>query len=246
MKEPRKPRAPTEPAPGGEGIPLPNPPQALGKNPDPRLMSAWRTWLAALADDAEAALAASHLYADLSPDARSAWLDALAEDMHRIPVHPIAVYAPLLAVESDPERQKRIYSALGELPVQRAKASDFCALRGLGAKNRLRVAVLIAPLYLRFVRVLRCAYTLDHGFLWARHDLLILAENAPKDGDLLEELRLEKTPMKLVIEELSRAILAHRRKGAEPPQALIPFADLFSVRADSQSENKTEDDGGPF
>lgn len=211
---------------------------------DPRLLSAWNRWLSALAEDAEAALAASHLYAELSPDARSAWLDALAEDVHRIPVHPLAVYAPLLAVESDPERQKRMYSALSGIEMPGGNASDFRALRGQRAKQKLRTAVLIAPLYLRFVRVLRCSYTLDHGFLWAKHDLLILADNAPKDGDTMEGLRLETTPMKIVIEDLSRAVLAHRRKGAPTPCALIPFADLFSVRTDT--EPKSEDEGEPL
>lgn len=245
MKDPRQHlRPPGKSEPRGDEKPPPEPPLSLQKHPDARLLSAWRRWLAALAEDAEAALAASHLYAELSPDARWAWLNALAEDVHRIPVPPIAVYAPLLAVESDPDRKHRISQALGEFSEHSAPRLQGRALRGTGSRELPRVAVLVAPLYLRFVRVLRCAYTLDQGFLWAFHDLLILEEHAPKDGDMLEGQRLEQTPMKLVIEDLARAVLAHRRSGAEPPQSLIPFADLFTVRPDTETEGK--DDSAPL
>src|SRR5580704_10611048 len=67
---------------------------------DPRLRSAWRTWLSALAFDAEAAIAAAFVYESLPPEGRDAWLDAVAMDIEdkRVDVPAIAVYAPLLAV----------------------------------------------------------------------------------------------------------------------------------------------------
>src|SRR5262245_28843214 len=75
---------------------------------DPRLLAAWHQWLAALATDAEAAIAASHVYGELASGARDAWLNALAEDAPRLAVPAVAIYAPLLAVESDPARRERI------------------------------------------------------------------------------------------------------------------------------------------
>src|SRR5262252_10816870 len=81
---------------------------------DPRILAAWREWLAALATNAEAAIAAAHVYGDLTPDARSAWLDALAEDAPRLDVPKVAIYAPLLSVEADPARRARIQEAMGE------------------------------------------------------------------------------------------------------------------------------------
>src|SRR5262245_11607809 len=69
---------------------------------DPRIHAAWRQWLTALATDAEAAIAASHVYAELPPEARDAWLDALVEDEPNLGIPCVAVYAPLLSVETDP------------------------------------------------------------------------------------------------------------------------------------------------
>ncbi len=200
---------------------------------DPRLLAAWREWLSALATDAEAAIAASHVYGELPPDARDAWLDALAEDAERIAVPPIAIYAPLLAVESDPDRCKRIERAIGEIPFSASSVSSTIALRGISADGS-RVVVLIAPLYLSFVRVLRCRYMPDEGFAWAKHDLLLRAEDAPDDGDVLDDVVLEVTPMKLVIEELAHAILAQRRRGGELPACLHLFADLFNAQIEEE------------
>jgi hypothetical protein len=202
-------------------------------NVDPRLLAAWRQWLSALATDAEAALAAAHVYGELPPDARDAWLDALAEDAERIAVPAIAVYAPLLAVESDPARCKRIERAIGEIPFSASSVSSTVALRGL-SDDGSRVVVLVAPLYLRFVRVLRCRYIPDEGFDWAKHDLLLRAEDAPGDGDELDGVHLETTPMKLVIEELAHAILAQRRRGCELPACLYLFADLFNAQIEEE------------
>jgi hypothetical protein len=202
--------------------------------PDPRMLAAWRQWLAALATDAEAAIAASHVYGELSPDARDAWLDALAEDMPRLNVPPIAIYAPLLVVESDPARCKRIERAIGDIPFSAAAMPSAVALRGISADSS-RVVALIAPLYLRFVRVLWCRYTPDEGFAWARHDAILRSEDAPRDGSVLDGVHLEATPLKLVIEELAHAILAQRRRGAEMPACLHLFADLFNAQIEEDT-----------
>jgi hypothetical protein len=75
---------------------------------DPRVLGAWRSWLSALASDAEAALAAAMAYSSLGDDARNAWLDALEADAAAVDVPKIALYAPLLAVEADAARRARM------------------------------------------------------------------------------------------------------------------------------------------
>src|ERR1700710_2691645 len=75
---------------------------------DPRTHAAWRTWLAALAKDADAVTAAALAYESLNPEGRVAWLDALDQDTPAVGVPTIALYAPLLGVEEDDERRARI------------------------------------------------------------------------------------------------------------------------------------------
>ncbi|AUX25092.1 hypothetical protein SOCEGT47_056350 [Sorangium cellulosum] len=194
---------------------------------DPRILAAWREWLAALATDAEAAIAAAHVYGELGPEARDAWLDVLAEDAPKLQVPAVAIYAPLLSVESDAARRARIEVAL-EAGERTPRPTGGVALRGVTVGGD-RVVALVTPLYLRFVRVLWCRYLPEDGITWARHDPLVRAEEAPSPGLLLDGAHLEATPMKLVIEELCHAILAQRRKGAELPPSLQLCADLFDA-----------------
>src|ERR1019366_8955045 len=90
---------------------------------------AWRCWLEALATDADAALAAALAYESLDDAGRHGWLDALQEDAPRLSVPPMALYAPLLAVERDEARRTRIVSALGaEAPREGVGARAASAL----------------------------------------------------------------------------------------------------------------------
>lgn len=218
-------------------------PTASDGSPDPeggkltpsaerRILAAWREWLAALATDSEAAIAAAHVYAELSPEVRDAWLDVLAEDAPRLPVPAIAIYAPLLSVEADADRRARIELAIGEQVRARGGGT---ALRGV-ARSGERVAALITPLYLRFVRVLWCRYLPDEGIFWARYEPLLRDDEAPRPGVQIEGVALEATPMNPVIEELCHAILAQRRRGAELPTALQLCADLFDAHLEEDQE----------
>ncbi|HVY46698.1 MAG TPA: hypothetical protein VHB21_12505 [Minicystis sp.] len=194
---------------------------------DPRLLAAWREWLGALATDAEAAIAASHVYADLAPEARDAWLDALQEDAPRLDVPKVAVYAPLLAVEADPARRRRIQDAVSDEPIS-ASARATSALRGI-ARDGSRIVALVVPLYLDFVRVLWCRFVPDEGFAWAHHDGILAARDAPHDGLVVDGVALEATPLTLVVEELAHAVLATSRRGTPMPPSLRPFAGLFDA-----------------
>ena len=200
-----------------------------------RLHEAWRAWLASLASDAEAALGAAHAYSDLDDAGRDAWLDALAEDVPRLDVPAVAVYAPLLAVESDPERRERIGLAIGEQSRDAfVQSGQTRTLRGL-AGDRTRVAVLVSPFYLRFVRILTCRYSPDEGFVWGRYDPIVADDRAPMPGAVIDGVPLEATPTKPVIEELAHAILAQRRRGEDPPNALYYFADLFNAHVEGDT-----------
>jgi hypothetical protein len=202
--------------------PLPD----VTRSTDTRVLDAWCEWLGALATDAEAALAAAIAYRELDAKGRTSWLNALEQDSRRLNVPRIAVYAPLLAVESDPERRDRITFAMG--PAELA-AQPRGAVQALSAKrpDGLRIATVVVPLYLDFVQVLACAYRPERGFSWVRHDPIVEVQRAPRHGDELDGEALERTPLKALIDELSHAVLSHRRSGRELPEALRMFADLF-------------------
>ncbi len=200
---------------------------------DPRILAAWREWLSALASDPEAAIAAAHVYDALSPEGRDAWLTALEEDSPKLGVPTVALYAPLLSVESDAARIERIRLAMvGDVPP--VDLQSTIALRGV-APDRTRIAVLVAPLYVQFVQVLSVRFSPHTGFVWVRLDPIVRASEAPTSGYRLDGVTLEHTPLKPVVEELALAILAQRRQGQELPRSMVGFAGLFDARIDNDS-----------
>jgi hypothetical protein len=207
--------------PPAERTPLPGLPVS-----DERLVGAWCEWLGALATDAEAALATAIAYRELTPAGRDYWLAVLEQDVKRLAVPKVALYAPLLAVESDSARRERISLAMGPIEIDATPGFAAHALSGVG-RDGTRVAVLVTPLYLDFAQVLACGYRVGGGFSWVRHDPIVLHSSVPSAGDRLEGVQLENTPMKGVIDDLAHAVLAHRRGGNELPEALRVFADLF-------------------
>jgi len=203
-----------------------------GSATDPRILAAWREWLRALASDADAAIAAADVYAELAPVARDSWLDALAEDAPSLSVPLVAIYAPLLAVESDPERRSRMEAALAFSDPGAFRGRPVRALSAI-ATSGARVVALVQPVYLRFVRVLWCRFLPDEGVFWARHDSLLSEADAPRCGTVVDGLALETAPLPAVVEELAHAILAHRRRGAEHTASLREFTDLFDTEVEA-------------
>lgn len=201
-------------------------PLAASSGLDVRVVDAWVTWLGALATDAEAALAAAMAYKELDGAARDRWLSALEHDAERANVPRIAVYAPLLAVESDPERRARITEAIGPADVAATPRVAASALCGLAAGDQ-RVAAIVTPLYLDFVQVLACGYSAGRGFDWVKHDPIVDRRDAPRPGDSLGGALMESTPLKPLVDQLAHAVLAHKRSGRVLPEALKVFADLF-------------------
>ncbi|HLV68059.1 MAG TPA: hypothetical protein VKY73_19710 [Polyangiaceae bacterium] len=208
---------------------LPLPPNVLTLPGESRHVEAWREWLRALATNAEAALAAALLYRGLDGAARDAWLTIVEEDADALGVPKFALYAPLLAVEFEPERRSRIQALVGSSDAASPRVPPQ-ALVGVGRGGQ-RIAVLISPLYLDFVQVLACAYRADTGFDWVRHEPIVDRRCVPKHGERLDGVGLESTPIKPLVDELAYAVLAHRRAGRELPEALRVFADLFGPSA---------------
>jgi len=199
---------------------------AVAAGVDARVVAAWREWLDALATDAEAALAAAMAYKALDAQARDLWLSALEQDAEHVSVPRIAVYAPLLAVESEPARRARITAAIGALDEQVTPVGKLRALSGTAADGS-RVATIVSPLYLDFVQVLGCGYRAGEGFEWVRHDPIVQNDAAPRPGDELSGARLEASALSPLVDELALVVLAHRRSGRPYPEALLMFADLF-------------------
>jgi len=55
--------------------------------------------------------------------------------------------------------------------------------------------------YLQFVRVLWCRFVPDEGIHWARHDSLLADAHSPQNGDIIDGLTLEHTPLASIVEE---------------------------------------------
>lgn len=198
---------------------------------DPRARAAWRTWLKALATDADAALAAALAYESLDDGARDGWLDSLEQDGPTLGVPLIALYAPLLSVEGDLIRRQRMVTVLSTAAGMegRRSADEVIALRGVGVDG-VHVSVILSPVYLNFVEILVCRYTRTGGFVSVRHDPLRNAADGPRPGgSLVEGVAVEVTPLRVVVEELAHAILAERRAGRPAPNDLAPFAHLFGL-----------------
>jgi hypothetical protein len=191
------------------------------------IRDAWRTWLSALAIDADAALAAAFAYESLPPEARDAWLDALGAESDEVDVPALALYAPLLAVESDAGRRDRIQLAISMDPRPTAAGvEDARALRGVAADGT-HACVVVAPLYLDFVQILCCRYTPSGGFIAVRHEPLRYAGDVAPIQEV-EGVPVEPTPLGVVVEELAHAILADKREHRETPPALTSVAHLFA------------------
>ncbi len=194
--------------------------------PRERVRDAWRAWLTALATDPEAALAAAIAYRELGDEGRDEWLTALEQDAEQVAAPRFALFAPLLAVEDDPERSARIATAAGGENELARPTRKKRALRGRKPNGDV-VATIITPLYLDFVQVLACCYSSSEGIRWVKHDPITQEPAAPHAGEIVSEVRLETTPMRALIDELSMAIWVHERAGREIPEALRLHADLF-------------------
>lgn len=196
-----------------------------------RSTAVWRQWLSSMATDAEAALAAAIAYREMDAAGREQWLSSLEFDAPLVDVPQVALYAPLIAVEQDPERRERLLLALSqdENPAPAtARRAALCSREtpqsrgGAGTK----VFVLATPLYLDFVQVLACGVS-EGRFVWVRHDPIVGPQGVPKPGDMLEGARLESCPEKGLLDELARAVLSHKRSGEALPEALAILGDLL-------------------
>lgn len=171
-------------------------------------------------------MAAALAYESLPDEGRDAWLDALEVDAPDLAVPLVALYAPLLAVESEAARRERIELVIaGDVAEGGGAGPEARALRGVG-RDGTHACVIVAPLYLEFVQVLQCRYTPAGGFVAVRHEPLrhVTELRAVRDVD---GVPVEPTPLRVVVEELAHAILADKREHRTTPSALASFAHLF-------------------
>jgi hypothetical protein len=189
---------------------------------DPRAHAAWRTWLAALAKDADAVTAAALAYESLAPEGREAWLDALEQDAPDVGVPKVALYAPLLGVEEDEERRARIV-----LNVVGAARRSTPPRALVGARGEDRVCLIITPLYLDFVEVLFCRYDPDVGIREAWHKWLAHTSDI-KTYTAEVGVAMREGPLPQVVEDLAHAVVADRRGGRTAPPSLVRYIDLFA------------------
>jgi hypothetical protein len=200
-------------------------------------------------------MAAALAYESLPAEARDAWLEALDADAPGVNVPKVALYAPLLAVESDGLRRTRIERALSseapvkvpvdgrgdgvvdgvvKAPVDAVSARH--AFRGttLGGET---LCVVASPLYLDFVELLVCRFGAD-GISSARHEPLSHRSHLREQNSIpeAEGVTLEPTPLAVVVEELAHAVVAHGRAGREAPEVLRRFTDLFAPTPGSLGE----------
>lgn len=192
---------------------------------DPRASGAFRSLLSALATDPDAAAAASEAYAALDGAGRDAWLDALTVDLRHVEVPAIAAYAPIVSVERDPERRRRILAELGQAAESLPSREVTAALAG--GVDGDRVVVLVVPLYGAFVEQVTCRFHVSDGVRWARHQPLCRAADVPRAGGTLEGAVLEQVPSAVALDDVAHAVLATRRRGAPIPDALGALADLW-------------------
>jgi hypothetical protein len=207
---------------------------------DVRVERAWREWLQALGSDADAAVAASMAYGQLDGSARDQWLAAVEQEADRVSVPRIALYAPLLAVEADPERRSIILSSIGPGDAAATPRASMHALQGTSS-NGLRVAAIVTPLYMDFAQVLACGFTVSGGIEWVRHDPIVDRRDTLRPGDELAGVTLENAPLKPLVDELAHAVVAHSRNGRSLPEALRAFADLFGGLGPSEPRSPARD-----
>lgn len=193
---------------------------------DPRAAGAWSEWLQALTCEPDAALAAAEVYARLSEDERDLWLQTLERDVALLGVPPVAVFAPLLAVEANTARRTTIARVLAQGRDEEPRP-PFRAL--VGSRGKERVAVLVSPLYLDFAQVIACRYEVGERFIWVKQDPIVRTAQAPTVGVLVDGIRLEEVPVAAIVDELAATVVALQRKGESLPDELRWRSDWFSL-----------------
>ncbi|HVU01774.1 MAG TPA: hypothetical protein VHE30_08480 [Polyangiaceae bacterium] len=213
----------------GAGSPRPDEtplPRAAGAGADPRSVAVWCAFLNRLATDAEAALAAAMAYRELDGPGRDVWMASLEQDVASITVPRIALYAPLLAAETDSKRRAKILAAIGTVQADATPRGPAYALASRPGRDA-RVVAIVAPLYLDFVQVLACSHRPGDTFEWVKHDPIVERSRAPRAGDSLAGAVLEAGELRAAVDDLAITVVAHARKGLPLPEALGLFADLF-------------------
>jgi hypothetical protein len=139
----------------------------------------------------------------------------------------VAVFAPLLAVETDPGRRLRIAQLLqpGLCDVPQSGGEAYYRAR---LRSGTVIASIVSPLYLEFVQVLACCYIPGDRFLWVRHDPIAHRDRCESSREALSGVQLEVAPRHVIVDELAETVVAVHRRGEILPEPLCLFAHLFT------------------
>jgi hypothetical protein len=167
------------------------------------------------------------MYEALDGAGRNAFLDALEQDAAGVDVPKVAIFAPLLLVERDASRRERIKHAAGD-ELDREVRLRPIALVGT-APNGERVAMVATPAYLDFMRVTVCRFSVETGITWVRDEPLVNKTDVRAGECLVDQVQLERVPLSVVVDEVARAVVAHRRRAGMLPETLRPLLELFGA-----------------
>ena len=126
-------------------------------------------------------------YESLAAEGRDAWLDALDAEAPLLEVPALALYAPLLGVETDEGRHARMQAALDAAPHATSTPRSFRALSGDDPSGD-RIVAIVVPLYLDFVELLLCRYEPDAGVRFARRGPLLHASEVFEGASPVREI----------------------------------------------------------
>lgn len=175
--------------------------------------------LKAASEDPEAAAGLALAYAEMPPEARGELIDRIGED------DPNAL-ALLLGVEDDPELSRKLARALQKSAPERAVRRDAAVVWGDSSDGGV---VLSRHLHGQLAEALR---------IWWR-DADLGVEPLPHGRvDDVEGLRAQASiprsahavPFERAVDTLTEVVWRLHRRGTPIPEALRPFAEIFSPR----------------
>ncbi len=193
--------------------------------------SAFVTLLERASRDPEAAAGLALAYAAFAPPIRRALVEAIVTDAASGSVEVSTVLVALLGVEPDAELCRDIACALSAAASGAPVATG--RERALFAGDETRGALLYArPLFGPFLETLLLRWTRDGGVSRAHFLPLATEETVERiEAEADPDLRFEEVPVTRAFDRAAVVLWEHRKRHGELPEALLPFAALFSLSA---------------
>jgi len=187
--------------------------------------TAWHSYLRTLATSADAALGCALAYEELPRAARAELIGLIEDDLAASGAPRLAVVAPLLAAERDPELSRAL-SRIAARGRSRRRPRVVGRRAWAGERSRSRALAVARPVYLGFVELV--VATVDEGLVSVTADALV-GDAFARASALVAPIELAEAPYADVVDELAEAVLASRRSGRPLPDGASRLADLFEV-----------------